>query len=177
MLDSKNSGNVEIQSLISRYNAPQHPDASRGRPVGEVYKEFIDTFDAGYEIDGHATEKEFLNYYANISAFVSSDVEFEAIVRHVWRDTNRPGSVRGRSGSRTNRHVTYKSTLSDNQSQTNNNGAPVGGFANKLRGTMIVTAEDTPESLESSQCLAAAKAPIILTDGTGTCLINPCVLA
>ena len=128
----------------------------------------METFDTGCAVDGYATEEEFINHYANISAFVDSDTEFEAIARHVWRDTSRPGGVRGRAGSRVNRQVTYKSTLSENQSAHSNNGYSGGGFANKRRGSMTTAQESLiSKSAESPESVAAQKAPIELPDGIG----------
>ena len=42
-----------------------------------MYREFLDTFDVGGEVDGKVTRAEFENYYANVGASVDSDYYFE----------------------------------------------------------------------------------------------------
>ena len=51
----------------------------------EVYREFLETFDVGGELDGRVTLDEFKKYYANVSSSVDDDDYFELMIRMARR--------------------------------------------------------------------------------------------
>lgn len=53
--------------------------------ANNMYKEFLETFDGGGEVEEKVTRKEFLNYYANIGANISNDAYFDLLVRNSWQ--------------------------------------------------------------------------------------------
>ena len=50
-----------------------------------MYREFLDTFDVGGEVDGKVTEQEFVNYYTNLGVSIDNDDYFELMIRNAWR--------------------------------------------------------------------------------------------
>ena len=84
-LDKDGSGTIEPHEIAECYDASQHPDVMAGRKTAdEVFREFLDTFDVGGEVDGKVTEQEFINYYHNISASIDDDDYFELMIRNAW---------------------------------------------------------------------------------------------
>jgi Ca2+-binding EF-hand superfamily protein len=84
-LDVERSGTVDIGQLAREYNPSQHPDVLLGKMTAkQAMGVFLDTFDAGGEVGGRVTEKEFLNYYTNIGAIIDLDEDFDLLVRGVW---------------------------------------------------------------------------------------------
>ena len=64
VLDKSGDGIVEVQDLVGRYDASQHPDVLSGKKTKmEVIREFMDVFDGG-EKDGIITPTEFAQYYS-----------------------------------------------------------------------------------------------------------------
>ena len=84
-IDKDNSGELDVQDVISTYDASKHPDVVAGkRSAGEILREFLDTFDVGGEKDGKVSIQEFENYYGNISASIDDDDYFELMIRNAW---------------------------------------------------------------------------------------------
>jgi Ca2+-binding EF-hand superfamily protein len=84
VLDRDKSGIVEVNDIMEVYDASQHPDVIAGRKTkGEVFREFLDTFDVG-DKDGKVTPNEFAKYYANLSASIDDDDYFELMIRNAW---------------------------------------------------------------------------------------------
>jgi Ca2+-binding EF-hand superfamily protein len=84
-LDIERNGTVDIGQLAREYNPSQHPDVLSGRLTAkQAMGVFLDTFDAGGEVAGRVTEKEFVNYYTNIGAIVDLDDDFVVLVSGVW---------------------------------------------------------------------------------------------
>jgi len=84
-IDKDKSGVIDMNDLLSSYNAEALPDvrAKKKTPV-EALKRFIRTFDVGGVPDGRVTRKEFEDYYASLSAGIDSDDEFEETMKSAW---------------------------------------------------------------------------------------------
>ncbi|KAJ1450969.1 hypothetical protein M885DRAFT_621234 [Pelagophyceae sp. CCMP2097] len=86
VLDVHNAGAVEPHLIASNYDAASHPDVSRRRRSAEdVFREFLDTFDVGGDVDGKVTLQEFESYYTNVSLEFDDDAAFDAVLRRCWR--------------------------------------------------------------------------------------------
>ncbi|OQR97072.1 calcyphosin-like protein [Achlya hypogyna] len=84
VIDANGNGIVELDDIVAKYNADQHPDVISGRKTkNEIFREFLDTFDGG-EKDGKVTPDEFIRYYANVSASIDDDDYFELMIRNAW---------------------------------------------------------------------------------------------
>ena len=84
-LDIERNEKIDIGYLAGQYNAAQHPDVLSGLlTVKQALASFLDTFDAGGEIEGKVTKKEFVNYYTNVGAVIDDDANYESLVRGVW---------------------------------------------------------------------------------------------
>ena len=85
VLDRDATGAVDLRDVMLAYDASQHPEVIAGRMTAdEVYLEFMDTFEVGGEKDGRITEREFTNYYHNLSASIDDDDYFELMIRNAW---------------------------------------------------------------------------------------------
>ncbi|KAK7249447.1 hypothetical protein SO694_00049056 [Aureococcus anophagefferens] len=85
ILDADGSGAIEPSEIASRYDASKHPDVLAGKSSAEdVYREFLETFDVGGDLDGKVTAQEFENYYENVSCSVDDDDYFELMMRNAW---------------------------------------------------------------------------------------------
>ena len=84
-LDIGHNELIDIGYLACQYNGEEHPDVRSGYLTGkQALATFMDTFDAGGEIEGRVTKKEFINYYTNMGAVIENDWNFESLVRGVW---------------------------------------------------------------------------------------------
>jgi hypothetical protein len=84
-IDKDGNGELDVQDIISTYDASKHPDVIAGkRSAGEILREFLDTFDVGGQKDGKVSIQEFENYYGNISASIDDDDYFELMIRNAW---------------------------------------------------------------------------------------------
>ncbi|KAH8077630.1 serine/threonine kinase [Aureococcus anophagefferens] len=61
-----------------------HPDVLAKSSAEDVYREFLETFDVGGDLDGKVTAQEFENYYENVSCSVDDDDYFELMMRNAW---------------------------------------------------------------------------------------------
>jgi calcyphosin len=84
-LDKNGNGAVDATEVAGAYDASRHPDVLAGKKTqNEVYREFLDCFDCGGEVDGSVTLAEFINYYSNVSASIDDDDYFELCIRNAW---------------------------------------------------------------------------------------------
>lgn len=51
----------------------------------EILTKFINTFEAGGDVDGVVTWEEFLNYYSGVSASIDSDSYFVLMMTSAWK--------------------------------------------------------------------------------------------
>ena len=81
-LDADDSGLVDIDDLVNKFDTSLHPDAISGRKTpNDVLHEFLDTFEVGGDYDGKVSSREFQEYYHNVSAAVDDDDYFELMIR------------------------------------------------------------------------------------------------
>eukprot|EP00210_Caulerpa_lentillifera_P008664 g8263.t1 len=84
VLDKNGDGQVDMQDMVSRYDASNHPDVLSGKKKKfDIVREFLDVFDGG-EKDGVVTPTEFAQYYMSISANIDLDDYFELMIRNAW---------------------------------------------------------------------------------------------
>ena len=76
-------GSIDINDIYGVYNASNHPDVIGGRKTeNDILTEFLSNFEgANGNKDGIVTEKEFNNYYSNISSSIDDDNYFELMIR------------------------------------------------------------------------------------------------
>eukprot|EP01041_Mallomonas_annulata_P006193 gene6193-12546_t len=76
---------IDPEDVVDCFDASRHPDAENGqRSPNDIRAEFLETFDIGSEVEGKVTRSEFEIYYANLSACMPNDDQFEAVLRGVW---------------------------------------------------------------------------------------------
>ena len=101
-VDRDNSGIVDARDIAECYDASKHPEVIAGRMTpDQVFKQFLDTFDVGGEVDGKVTFNEFVNYYTNLSAGIDNDDYFELMIRNAWHISG----GEGRCANTANRRV------------------------------------------------------------------------
>merc|ERR1719199_487199 len=84
VLDKDGSGFVTIEDIQSAYNVNHDPDVLAGRlPADTALDNFLAQFDT-IDRDGKVTQKEFTEYYRNISASIDNDDYFELMIRNAW---------------------------------------------------------------------------------------------
>eukprot|EP00752_Nemacystus_decipiens_P010992 g9769.t1 len=89
-MDKDKSGAVNAADLKGAYDVSQHPGVvSKRLTEEEVMEDFISTFEGEIK-DGKVTPEEWCRYYALLSAGMSSDDEFELMMRNAW---HLPGGV------------------------------------------------------------------------------------
>ena len=85
ILDSDNSGSVDINDIKNKFDASKHPGVIAGTmTVDEVLNEWLSTFEVGGKVDGLVTPDEFVHYYMNVSASIDDDDYFELMIRNAW---------------------------------------------------------------------------------------------
>ncbi|NXQ32123.1 CAPSL protein, partial [Alaudala cheleensis] len=83
-LDKTGDGVVTIEDLRGVYNAKYHPKYLNGDwTEDQVFRAFLDHFDSPHDKDGKA--KEFINYYAGVSASIDTDVYFIIMMKNAWK--------------------------------------------------------------------------------------------
>lgn len=92
-LDKDNQGFIELQDLVSRYQASQHPAVVDGRKTEEqVLAEFLDTFETHHNLnnggsgDSRVSREEFIGYYDNISSTIGEDEYFTNLLAVSWEN-------------------------------------------------------------------------------------------
>jgi Ca2+-binding EF-hand superfamily protein len=84
VLDKDGSGCITIEDIQSAYNVNHDPDVLAGRlPADTALDNFLAQFDT-IDRDGKVTQKEFTEYYRNISASIDNDDYFELMIRNAW---------------------------------------------------------------------------------------------
>ena len=72
-LDTNGDGALDIPTVAGSYNALQHPEVLNGKLTArQALALFLDTFDAGGDIDGKVTKDEFITYYTNVGKLVET---------------------------------------------------------------------------------------------------------
>lgn len=84
VLDKNGSGTITIEDIQSAYNVSHDPDVLAGRVEPDsALKLFLSQFDT-IQQDGIVSQKEFTEYYRNISASIDNDDYFELMIRNAW---------------------------------------------------------------------------------------------
>jgi hypothetical protein len=117
VLDSDNSGQIDMNDIKGVYNAKFHPDViAEKKTEEEVLLDFLQSFEKKpvsknknnknnrnekRSFDGMITLDEFYEYYANISASVDDDDYFELMIRNAWHISGGEGWC----GNTTNKRI------------------------------------------------------------------------
>uniref|UniRef100_A0A8C5TCK9 Calcyphosine like n=1 Tax=Malurus cyaneus samueli TaxID=2593467 RepID=A0A8C5TCK9_9PASS len=85
-LDKTGDGVITIEDLRGVYNVKYHPKYLNGEwTEDQVFRAFLDNFDAPYDKDGKVTTEEFMNYYAGVSASIDTDIYFIVMMKNAWK--------------------------------------------------------------------------------------------
>jgi Ca2+-binding EF-hand superfamily protein len=79
------SRNISMEDLMSNYNAQSHPEVIAGRlTADDIFKSFIEEFDIRTRTANDASKSDFIEYYTNISTYISSDQYFTILLCNTW---------------------------------------------------------------------------------------------
>ncbi|XP_033103580.1 calcyphosin-like protein isoform X1 [Anneissia japonica] len=85
-LDKTGDGVITIDDLRGVYNVKRHPKFLNGEKTEEeLFRIFLDSFDAPGDADGQVTKDEFTNYYCGVSASIDSDAYFILMMKNAWK--------------------------------------------------------------------------------------------
>lgn len=92
IMDTDNSGTIDISDLRGRYIAKHHPEVKAGKKTeDEILAEFLDTFEYHFNLlndnkskDRNITMEEWVEYYNNISMSIDEDAYFELMMNNAW---------------------------------------------------------------------------------------------
>lgn len=107
IMDSNNSGTLDINDIRQTYNAKQHPDVKSGKKTEEdILNEFLDTFEDHFcDMKGHAdsrdgkvTMEEWLEYYNNVSMSIDRDDYFQLMMNNTWNLDGKRVTKKGWTG-------------------------------------------------------------------------------
>jgi hypothetical protein len=95
-------GVVDIHDIRGVYDVTHHPDFLQGKKTGnELLGEFLLNFEGPRgRHDGQITEKNFEEYYANVSASIDDDDYFELMIRNAWHISGGVGACANSSNRR-----------------------------------------------------------------------------
>ena len=106
VLDRTGTGTIDIEDVQQAYDPANHPDVKSGSmSPDEALASFLDAFDSD-DYDGHVTIDEFLDYYTNISASITSDAEFDLMLRTEWGLSDMPPPPPAYSRDKQGRKIT-----------------------------------------------------------------------
>ncbi|GBG26150.1 60S ribosomal protein L30 [Hondaea fermentalgiana] len=102
-LDKTRDGCVTLDDIELAFAPSQHPLVRSGQQTAaQALRDFLRRWDH-LEDDTEVTLAEFLEYHKNLSATISDDQEFVALVRGLWRlDTHEDTKEHGRAGLQSN---------------------------------------------------------------------------
>ena len=84
-LDRDGSGIIDLYDLRDYYDVSRHPAVLTGKATqADVLVKFLCNFDSETNPDGKVTFKEFLDYYAGVSASIDNDQHFELLLTRAW---------------------------------------------------------------------------------------------
>jgi len=96
IMDKNGTGRIDLEDVERFYDAANHPEVLDGNlSQEEAMDDFLAQFE-GIEQNGGIFEKDFFEYYRNLSAAVSDDEEFESMIRNAWRIQGGTGGASGR---------------------------------------------------------------------------------
>ena len=83
-LDRSPDGTIRFENLIASYRPDRHPDVRSGRRAeSEVLDEFLKSWPQTKATDV-VTERDFIDYYRDLSVVIDSDSQFELLIRSTW---------------------------------------------------------------------------------------------
>lgn len=85
-LDKARRGRIKAEDLVVSYDPSQHPEVMAGRmSIKACQQEFLETFDIGKEVEGFATQREFIAHYTNLGCSITNDDYFELLITNTWK--------------------------------------------------------------------------------------------
>eukprot|EP00419_Tripos_fusus_P002013 CAMPEP_0172676508 /NCGR_PEP_ID=MMETSP1074-20121228/14033_1 /TAXON_ID=2916 /ORGANISM="Ceratium fusus, Strain PA161109" /LENGTH=725 /DNA_ID=CAMNT_0013494189 /DNA_START=36 /DNA_END=2213 /DNA_ORIENTATION=- len=95
IMDKNGHGRIDLEDVVRLYDVANHPDVLDGQlSEEEALGDFLAQFD-GVEQNGGILERDFVEYYRNLSPAISDDDDFESMIRHAWRIQVGRGGARG----------------------------------------------------------------------------------
>ena len=106
IMDTDNSGLIDINDIRGKYNAKFHPEVKAGKKTeDEVLAEFLDTFEYHFNLlnsnkskDRSITIDEWIEYYNNISMSIDRDDYFELMMNNAWNMDGKMVTKKGWKG-------------------------------------------------------------------------------
>ena len=101
-LDKERKGVLNMNVIRGGFNPKGHPDYLNGKGTEDnILAEFLDNFDYHFNLlnpgrnpdDEEVTDKEFIDFYRNISAGIEDDNYFNKMITGVWGLSNQNNSV------------------------------------------------------------------------------------
>lgn len=84
-LDRSPDGSLRLENLMASYRPDRHPDVRAGRrSETEVRDEFVRSWPQT-QLSDVVSERDFLDYYRDLSVLIDSDSQFELLVRSTWQ--------------------------------------------------------------------------------------------
>jgi len=100
VLDKTGNGVITIDDIVDTYNVKHDPDVLAGTiPPDQALETFLSQFDT-IEKDGVVSNKEFTDYYRNVSASIDNDDYFELMIRNAWHIPGGEGWCENTSNAR-----------------------------------------------------------------------------
>jgi|UniRef100_A0A7S4CNR2 Ca2+-binding EF-hand superfamily protein len=96
LLDENCDGSVTLGDIQNLYDTSKHPEVLAGEKTA---KEVLQDFTAGWDKnqDNQITEREFCDYYNDISAGIDDDQYFELMIRNAWHISGGEGAAENTS--------------------------------------------------------------------------------
>ena len=86
-LDQEGKGVVNAHVIAESYDPSKHPEVVAGkRTAEEEYRDFLDSFEVGGEVEGCVTRAEFMDYFSNLAAALDDDEAFCVTIGNTWLD-------------------------------------------------------------------------------------------
>ena len=100
VLDRNGDGSVTLEDMELSYDTRMHPEVISGaKTKAQVLREFLSQFDT-IEKDGKVSQKEFEEYYKNVSASIDDDDYFELMIRNAWHISGGKGQYENTTNKR-----------------------------------------------------------------------------
>lgn len=85
-MDKTGDGTITFEDLKDVYKVNKHPRYLSGELTeAQAFREFLDQFDSSSHKDGIVTFKEFVDYFAGVSASIDTDIYFDCMMRQCWK--------------------------------------------------------------------------------------------
>ncbi|CAF0711281.1 unnamed protein product [Brachionus calyciflorus] len=85
-MDRTGDGRITFEDLKGVYKVNKHPRFLSGEMnESQIFRQFLDEFDASSHKDGTVTFQEFVDYFAGVSASIDTDIYFDCMMRQCWK--------------------------------------------------------------------------------------------